>query len=379
MKIAYCIIIYLLVCNVSLSQKTYQASDTKDNWGTLVRKSTRKPITGIVVDTYENGQQRTQSTYYKGKLTGNYKSWYENGQVFCECIYYNGLLDGKYLTWNEKGQLIKECYYVNGDLHGKNILWDEKGQLIQEFNFNYGEKDGWNREWYPNGQLKTDENYENLQKNGTFNKWNESGQLIKEDFYSNGMLYGDCKEWYDNGLLKWSANFDADTISGKIHGWYENGQIKYQLDNWHVKMWHDNGQMFYERIPPIINSDTLFERYWDESGKEIENPYPIIPSEEASFPGGMADMFEWIAQNYEYPEIAREMNLQGKIYISFGIRCDGVIFNVQILKNMEPSCPECEKSAIQMIKKMPIWNPKRMGKVEDIEYVVLPLNLSLGQ
>lgn len=379
MKLATGIIFFLFTGTISFSQKTYHTSQTKDAWGTLVRKITRKPITGIVHDTYANGQQRTQSTYKKGELTGNYKSWYENGQVFCECIYYNGLLDGKYLTWNEKGQLIKECYYVNGDLHGKNILWDEKGQLIQEFNFNYGEKDGWNREWHSNGQLKTEENYENFQKNGTFNKWNESGQLIKEDFYSNGMLYGDCKEWYDNGLLKWSANFDADTISGKVHGWYEDGQIKYQLENWHLKMWYNNGLLSYERIPTVVSGEQLIEKFWDESGKEIDATSEKLTIKEASLPDDIAGMYEWVAQNYNYPEIAREMNLQGTIYLKFVVRYDGIIFNIQILKHMEPPCPECESEAISMLKKMPIWKPKRIGEIEDIEYVVLPLNLSLGQ
>jgi antitoxin component YwqK of YwqJK toxin-antitoxin module len=379
MNLSYCILIFLLTCNTVLSQKTYHASKTADKWGTCVRRITSKPITGVVFDNYENGQLRTQSTYKKGKLSGNYKSWFDNGQVFCECNYWNGLLDGKYAVWNEQGQLINECYYVNGDLHGKNNIWDDNGQLIQEFNYIRGAKDGLNREWFSNGQLKTEENYENLLKDGTFNTWNESGQLIKEDFYSAGNLTGDCKEWYDNGLLKWSANFDADTISGKIHGWYEDGQIKYQMDDWHVKMWHKNGQMFYERIPPITgNNDSIVERYWDNSGKEIQNYETAVILKEASFPGGMDAMFKWIGQNYEYPEFAREKNIQGTIYLKFGVRYDGKIFHLEILKAMEPSCFDCENEALRIVKDMPHWIPLTKNGIEDIEYFILPIKLSIG-
>ena len=353
MKLAYYIIIFLIANTLCFGQKSYHTSKTKDKRGILVHKLTKKPITGFVYDTYEEGQQRTQATYSEGILNGNYKSWYDNGKVSFE---YN---------------------YLNSELNGKYSCWDKNGQLIQEFNYFQGEKDGLNREWYSNGQLKTEENYEDFLKDGTFKKWNSLGQLIKEDFYSNGLLNGDCKEWYDNGLLKWSANFDADTISGKVHGWYEDGQIKYQLDNWHLKMWHNNGQISYERIPPLITEDKMIEKYWDESGKEIEASSDDLIVEEASLPEGIAGMYEWVAQNYNYPEIAREMNLQGTIYLTFGVRYDGIIFNIQILKRMEPPCPECESEAISMLKKMPIWNPRRINGIEDFANFALPIRLSL--
>jgi antitoxin component YwqK of YwqJK toxin-antitoxin module len=354
MKLTYCIIIFLLTNTLCFSQKSYHISKTKDKRGTLVHKLTKKPITGIVYDTYDGGQHRSEASYNDGMLNGNFKTWYDNGQT------------------------SSECNYRNGELHGKFTFWNDAGQLLQEFNYFNGEKDGLNREWFSNGQLQTEESFENFLKDGTFKKWNESGQLIKEDFYNDGMLTGDCKEWFDNGLLKWSANFDADTIAGKIHGWYEDGQIKYQMDNWHVKMWHNNGQMFYERIPPIIAEDKATIKYWDESGKEIENPETDVFYREASFPGGMESMFQWIAQNYEYPEFAREMNLQGRIYLKFGVRYDGTVFGVEILEPMTPSCHECDEEALHLLRKMPLWIPETKNGFEEISYFVLPISLTLG-
>lgn len=85
-------------------------------------------------------------------------------------------------------------------------------------------------------------------------------------------------------------------------------------------------------------------------------PPPIVdfPDVEASFQGGVAAMKQFIGENVSYPEIAREMGDQGKVYVEFRVDPDGSISSVKVLRGVSK---ELDREAKRVVKMMPKWKP----------------------
>lgn len=74
-----------------------------------------------------------------------------------------------------------------------------------------------------------------------------------------------------------------------------------------------------------------------------------------------------VRKNFSYPEIAKEMNIQGKVFVSFVIDRDGSITNI---RQRGPD-PNLEKEAVRIIKKLPKMTPgKQRGKAVKVPYTI---------
>lgn len=111
---------------------------------------------------------------------------------------------------------------------------------------------------------------------------------------------------------------------------------------------------------------------------QVEEKEEILTfvSEEASFPGGTAQMMKYLSQNIKYPEVAIQAGIQGKVTLRFVVGKDGSIENVTVARGV-PGCPECDKEAIRVVKSMPKWKAaKNDGKVVK-SYFNLPVTFKL--
>ncbi len=91
---------------------------------------------------------------------------------------------------------------------------------------------------------------------------------------------------------------------------------------------------------------------------KIEVEFVEFPDKDALFPGGAAAMQRWIAENVEYPQVAREMGDQGLVYVSFIVEGDGSITDIKISRGVSD---ELDKEAKRVIRKMPNWEPAENG------------------
>jgi len=109
---------------------------------------------------------------------------------------------------------------------------------------------------------------------------------------------------------------------------------------------------------------------------EKEDEILTFVAEEASFPGGAAEMMRYLSKNIKYPEVAIQAGIQGKVNLRFVVGKDGSIENVTLTKGV-PGCPECDKEAIRVVRSMPKWKPaKNDGKVVK-SYFNLPVTFKL--
>lgn len=108
---------------------------------------------------------------------------------------------------------------------------------------------------------------------------------------------------------------------------------------------------------------------------EDNNVYEFVDVNKLpSFPGGERELLLFLAQNIEYPPLARENNIQGVVALSFVIGKDGSIGDVTVLKDIGGGCA---KEAVRVVKEMPKWSPgEANGHPVKVRFV-LPVRFQL--
>src|ERR1035437_7597866 len=107
-----------------------------------------------------------------------------------------------------------------------------------------------------------------------------------------------------------------------------------------------------------------------EEVQEAEaEPEPFVVVEEMPlFPGGEKALLDYIAANTQYPEIAKENNIQGKVIVRFCVTPKGGVSQVSVLKGVDP---ELDKEAIRVVNTLPTFKPgKQGGKPVPVWYMV---------
>ncbi len=92
------------------------------------------------------------------------------------------------------------------------------------------------------------------------------------------------------------------------------------------------------------------------------------------FPGGQAELFKYLQKNLEYPPLAKENNIQGRVVIEFVVDENGKITNPRVVKDIGWGCGE---AALKVVKSMPRWKPgKQRNKPVSVRYN-LPVRFQL--
>ena len=97
----------------------------------------------------------------------------------------------------------------------------------------------------------------------------------------------------------------------------------------------------------------------EEVVEEEAIPFQLV-EEKPSFQGGDANQFsKWVNQRLEYPEIAKENGVQGRVTLQFTVEKDGSVTKVRVLRGVDPSL---DKEAVRVVSMSPKWKP---GKQRD--------------
>ncbi|MDR2144882.1 MAG: TonB family protein [Tannerella sp.] len=110
----------------------------------------------------------------------------------------------------------------------------------------------------------------------------------------------------------------------------------------------------------------------DESARE---PLTVV-EQNPEFPGGYAAMMKWLGENLNYPVVAQESNIKGRVTLKFVVNTDGSVDRVQVLKGVDPSL---DREAVRAVQAMPKWIPgKQNGKTVNV-WFTLPVDFRLQQ
>jgi protein TonB len=110
-----------------------------------------------------------------------------------------------------------------------------------------------------------------------------------------------------------------------------------------------------------------------EAKEEVQEDSPVrepfLTVQEMPEPkGGLEALYTYIAKITQYPMLAKENNIEGKVYVRFCVTEQGAVDHVSILKSVDP---ELDAEALRVVKTFPTFTPgKQDGKPVPVWFVV---------
>jgi protein TonB len=107
----------------------------------------------------------------------------------------------------------------------------------------------------------------------------------------------------------------------------------------------------------------------EEVQEVMSEPEPFLSVEEMPEPpGGLNGLYKYIAENTNYPPIAEENNIQGKVFVRFCVTSKGDIEKISIFKGVDPAL---DAEALRVVKTFPKFKPgKQSGMAVDVWFTV---------
>ena len=99
-----------------------------------------------------------------------------------------------------------------------------------------------------------------------------------------------------------------------------------------------------------------------------------VVEEQPGYPGGDEARIKYLQENIKYPEEAKELGVQGKVFVTFVVEVDGSITDVRVLRGIGSGCDE---EAIRVVKSMPKWVPGKQRGVPVRVQFNLPIKFTL--
>ncbi|WP_420582411.1 energy transducer TonB [Reichenbachiella sp.] len=123
-------------------------------------------------------------------------------------------------------------------------------------------------------------------------------------------------------------------------------------------------------------TDIIDDPIFDEP-VDIEEPDEVFDIVE-TLPeplGGLSAFYLHVAKQMKYPNQARRMGVEGKVYVQFVIDKSGKLTNVHAVKGIGGGCDE---EAVRVIQNSPDWSPgKQRGRPVKVR-MILPITFKLG-
>lgn len=372
---------------------------------------------------FQFGKLIEEFNYYEGKLHGTVRRWNENGVKKSEENYSHGQRNGEFFYW-WNGKIIKSGNYLNDEKHGMFKEYSYEGKLLNYTWFTRNQQDSLHR-FNSNGKIV--ERKVILYTDGVnllSETYSDSGKLITSSTYVNGQRSGVWTCFYQSGSLCYEINYFQNQVNGKYRYWYLNGKqmIEAECVNGVVvkqpRVWNETGKEmksstkeYYQIIKHIILSayvgydpyrfipkddvtkadlmkKAILDSKYDDEEKIVSLPVIqekniivpdsvyTVPEIMPEFPGGNDSLENYLKLNLRYPQLEKEYQKSGTVYVSFIVKSDGSVTDINVVKDVK-GAPGFSKEAIRVISKMPQWKPAQFSGHPVSSSVVLPIRFIL--
>lgn len=95
-----------------------------------------------------------------------------------------------------------------------------------------------------------------------------------------------------------------------------------------------------------------------------------------SFRGGISALYQYISDNFAYPEQAAKRSVNGTMEVEFTVERSGDITNVGILQGLDFSVDD---EILRLLKAMPRWIPATKNGVPVRYKLSMPLNIRVSR
>jgi len=129
-----------------------------------------------------------------------------------------------------------------------------------------------------------------------------------------------------------------------------------------------------EGIDSIVVDQQISET--EVISEPVEPPREVFSFAEVmpEFNGGQEAFRDYLSKNLKYPPLARENEIQGRVFVSFIVESDGHISNVQVVRSVNPLL---DAEAKRVIEEMPKWQPGMQNQVPVRVSFTLPISFTL--
>lgn len=92
------------------------------------------------------------------------------------------------------------------------------------------------------------------------------------------------------------------------------------------------------------------------------------------FPGGEGAMISFLQSRIKYPDLAKENEVQGTVYLHFVVEADGKLSGFRLLRGLGYGCDE---EALRVARLMPRWTPGKQAGVAVPVYFTVPIRFEI--
>jgi len=104
----------------------------------------------------------------------------------------------------------------------------------------------------------------------------------------------------------------------------------------------------------VVGSGSGDELLSGDGGVTADEPFFLVEVM-PSFKGGDINKFrDWVQKRTNYPQIAIDKKLQGKVFLTFIVEADGSVSTVTVVKGVDPII---DNEAVKAIEGSPKWSP----------------------
>ena len=119
----------------------------------------------------------------------------------------------------------------------------------------------------------------------------------------------------------------------------------------------------------VSNEDEIIEI------EEDDDEFFMVVDNMPEFPGGDLGIMRYIQRNVKYPQIAKDYNITGKVYVQFIVDKTGEVTNVKVVRGVDKNL---DAEAVRVIKSLPKYKPgKQNGKPVRVMFTI-PINFTLN-
>jgi TonB family protein len=202
---------------------------------------------------------------------------------------------------------------------------------------------------YMSNRLQMEGHFSNIAdetREGFFVFYTRRGFKEQQGYYSNGKPIGKWEHFYDSSDQVWyTENFSNGKPDGELVSYYKSGKIKRREH-------HNSGD---NKITGVC---------YDENGSEI--PFTQF----LTMPTPLFDLNRFLKDNLIFPDLARNIDVEGRVLVNFIVSTDGSVTNVKVLKGVGRACDE---EAMRVVSKFPKFAPA----VIDDKSVKMPFTLPI--
>ena len=134
----------------------------------------------------------------------------------------------------------------------------------------------------------------------------------------------------------------------------------------------DNGQDDRTQFHTAVEEVVVEKK--EEKPKEVKEEIHTLVEQMPQFPGGDAALMKYLSSHINYPPMAAENNVQGKVILQFVVEKDGRVGEVKIARSVDK---DLDKEAIRVVKSLPKFTPGRQNGYPVRVWYTLPVNFKL--